>query len=495
MYTISKSDHRVDPRARLDNPPRDPDYKDIKQVEKPMMSAQINPLPADVAAFLQAHPDIESVDLMIPDMNGILRGKRISVHALGKVYQDGVNLPGSIFAADITGDTVEATGLGFEIGDADQVCRPIPGSLCHAPWHTRPTGQLLMGMYDEQGHPYFADPRHILKQVVNRFSNELKLTPVVAIELEFYLIDSARTQDGGLMSPKPLSGSERMKLSQVYGLAELDEYGDFFEAVESFCQVQGIPTGGLVAEYAPGQYEINLQHQSDPLLACDHAVMLKRVIRSTAQHFGMHATFMAKPYADLPGSGAHVHISLNNHEGCNVFGQRDGMGQELLHHALGGLIETMSEAMAFYAPNVNSFRRFQESSFVPLAPAWSYNNRTTALRIPSSPDYARRLEHRVGGADANPYLLTAAILAGIHHGITEQCTPNEPITGNAYLQLEPSLPMDWLDALRSLEQARVLPTYLGTDFLDVYLASKHAERDKFHHHVSPLEHDWYLHTV
>lgn len=459
------------------------------------MSAQNNPLPADVAAFLQAHPDIVSVDLMIPDMNGILRGKRIGVNALAKVFQHGVNLPGSIFAADITGDTVEATGLGFEIGDADQVCHPIQGTLCPVPWHNRPTGQLLMGMYDEQGNPYFADPRHLLAQIVDRFSNDLKLTPVIAIELEFYLFDRERNIEGGLQSPKHRKGSEYHQLAQVYGLAELDDYGAFFDEVESICQVQGIPTDGLVAEYAPNQFEINLKHQANPLTACDQAILLKRVIRSTAERHGMHATFMAKPYADLPGSGAHVHISLNDLQGCNVFGKQDGTGDLMMRHALGGLMDVMPESMALFAPNANSFRRFRESSFVPLTPSWSYNNRTTALRIPASPDHARRLEHRVGGADTNPYLLTAAILAGIYHGITGQCTPNEPITGNAYAQLEPSLPMTWLDALRSLEHARILPTYLGTRFCEIYLANKRAERDKFHHYVSPLEHDWYLHTV
>ncbi|OBS08841.1 glutamine synthetase family protein [Acidihalobacter prosperus] len=449
----------------------------------------------ELAAFLQAHPDVVAVDLIVSDVNGILRGKRVSVQSLPKIYADGVNLPGSVFAADITGDTAEETGLGFEIGDADQICHPIPGTLRRTPWHARPTAQLLLTMYDEHGAPYFADPRHRLADMLARFRKDLGLTPVVAVELEFYLIDRARAPDGGPQPPiSPVSG-EREHKTQVYGIAELDDYGAFLEEVDAACLTQGIPADTAVAEYAPGQYEINLRHQSDPLAACDHAVLLKRVVRSVAQRHGMYATFMAKPYADLPGSGTHIHVSLLDADGHNVFGNGDALGSPLLRHALGGLIETMPESMALCAPNANSFRRFREDTFVPLSPAWAYNNRTTALRIPAGPDHARRLEHRVAGADANPYLLTAMVLAGIHHGLTHRCDPGAPIEGNAYAQLAPALPITWLDALRALDAAAILPGYLGSDFLRVYLANKHTERAKFRHHISSLEYAWYLHTV
>lgn len=449
----------------------------------------------EAASFLQAHPDLVAIDLIIPDINGVLRGKRISPCHLPKIYTDGINLPGSIFAADITGDTAENTGLGFAIGDADQICYPIPGTLTHTPWHPRPAGQLLLGMHDSQGAPFFADPRHRLAHVIGKFRKDLALTPVVAVEFEFYLTDRERCADGTPRPPiSPLHG-ERQTHTQVYGINELDQYRGFFDDIDAICQTQGIPADSAVAEYAPGQYEINLRHQTDPLAACDHALLLKRVIHAMALRHGMCATFMAKPYVDLPGSGTHIHVSLNDTDGCNIFDSQDGRANEWLQYALGGLIETMPESIALCAPNANSYRRFQEEAFVPLTPAWSYNNRTTALRIPASPDHARRLEHRVAGADANPYLLTALILAGIHHGLTRKCNPNDPIIGNAYSVLEPSLPMTWLDALRALEQAHILPTYLGADFLKIFLANKHTERAKFRRHVSSLEYDWYLDTV
>lgn len=449
----------------------------------------------EVAAFLQQHPEVEAVDLIVSDVNGILRGKRVDVRALDKVYADGVNLPGSVFAADITGDTAEETGLGFEIGDADQICYPIPGTLRIAPWHRRPMGQLLLSMYDHQGAPYFADPRHRLASVLELFLDSLGLVPVVAVELEFYLIDRERAADGGPQPPLSPATGERERKTQVYGITELDDYSAFLDEVDAACRAQGIPADTAVAEYAPGQYEINLKHQDNALAACDHAVLLKRVIRSIAQRHGMYATFMAKPYADLPGSGTHIHVSLLGPDGGNVFADGTPEGGPLLKHALGGLIETMAEGMALCAPNANSFRRFREETFVPLTPAWAHNNRTTALRIPAGPDHARRLEHRVAGADANPYLLTALVLAGIHHGLAQTLDPGAPITGNAYAQLEPSLPLTWLDALRALDRAAVLPAYFGTDFLKVYLANKLTEREKFRHHISSLEHDWYLLTV
>lgn len=460
------------------------------------MSAQTaaGPYP-ELAEFLHAHPEVRSVDLLIPDVNGVLRGKRVDADLLDKVYKDGVNLPGSLFAADITGDTAEETGLGFEIGDADQVCRPVPGTLKFAPWHSRPTGQLMLSMYTLDGRPYFADPRHVLARVLERFKQDLGLTPVVAVEMEFYLIDKLRTEDGAPQPPiSPVTGQREHK-TQVYGISELDDYTAFLEDVGAACDVQGIPADTAVAEYAPGQYEINLHHEPDPLSACAHALLLKRVIKNVALRHGMEATFMAKPYDDMAGSGTHVHISLVDEAGRNVFADGSPQGSDLLRHAVGGLMATMVESMALFAPNANSYRRFRLHSFVPLAPGWAYNNRTTALRIPAGPDHARRIEHRVAGADVNPYLLTAAVLAGIHHGITGGIEPGPPIEGNAYEQLEPSLPVTWLQALQRLEEARVIPEYLGRDFIKVYLANKYAEREKFNRRISPLEYTWYLLTV
>lgn len=444
--------------------------------------------------FLEAHPEIRAVDLLIPDINGILRGKRIDRAMLPKVYEEGVSLPGSVFAADITGDTVEETGLGFSIGDSDQVCFPVAGTLRATPWQGRPMAQLLLSMYGLNGEPYFADPQHVLARVMEHFRT-ITLTPVVAVEMEFYVIDRERAAGGAPQPPiSPVTGKRESK-TQVYGISELDDYSNLLGDIAAACEAQNIPADTAVAEYAPGQYEINLAHEPDPLSACANAILLKRVIKNVALKHGMEATFMARPYDDMAGSGTHIHVSLIDQDGRNVFANGEDLGGPMLGHAVGGLMDTMTESMALFAPNANSYRRFRVDSFVPLHPSWGFNNRTTALRIPSGPDHARRVEHRVAGADSNPYLLMAAVLAGIHHGITRKLEPVPPTEGNACEQSEATLPTTWPAALQALAEATVIPDYLGQDFVHVYMANKISERAKFDYHVSPLEHEWYLLSV
>lgn len=445
-----------------------------------------------VTALLSEHPDITAVDLLIADLNGVLRGKRVERDALDKVYSSGVCLPGSVFGMDITGSTVEATGLGFAQGDADRICRPVPGTLAPVPWHSG-TAQLLLSMFDGEGRPFFADPRHVLEGVQARF-RELELTPVVAVEIEFYLIDVVRDEQGRPQPPRsPVSG-ERERSTQVYGMRELDDYRDLLCEIADAARRQSIPADAVVAEYAPGQYEVNLHHVTDAAAACDHAVLLKRLIKGLAQRHGMEATFMAKPYPGQAGSGMHVHVSLADAQGRNAFAN-GADGDRLLRHALGGLMRGMAGSMAIFAPNANSFRRFRPESYVPLRPCWGVNNRTTALRIPAGPAADRRVEHRVAGADANPYLLVATLLADIHAGIVAGIDPGPPETGNAYERQGLRFPTGWWRALEALEQNRALAGYLGDEFMRVYLACKRAELERFAAHITPLEHDWYLRTV
>lgn len=445
----------------------------------------------EAEAFLARHPELSGFDLLITDTNGILRGKRINRDALLKIYADGLCMPGSIFGMDITGITVEATGLGFEQGDADRICRPVPGSLRVVPWREPAAGQLLLSMYEEDGRPFFADPRQVLAGVLERF-RDLDLTPVVAVELELYLIDRQRGSDGGPLPPiSPVTGL-RETATQVYGVTELDDYSALFDDLARMAAEQAIPADTAIAEYAPGQYEVNLRHRPDALAACDDAVMLKRLIRSVAQRHGMEATFMAKPYPEISGSGMHIHVSLVDERGVNVF---QTPGSPNLDHALGGLLATMAEATALFAPNANSYRRLQPENYVPTAANWGRNNRTTALRIPAGVPEATRIEHRVAGADANPYLVMAAVLAGIHHGISARLEPAPAVEGNAYVKMPPSLPPTWLQALAAWEHSEVLADYLGRDFQRLYLVAKQAERARFQNQITPLEYAWYLRTV
>lgn len=453
------------------------------------MSTQHDP----VQTFLNRYA-VDTVDLLIPDLNGILRGKRIPREALAKVYQEGICLPGSVFAASITGDTVEATGLGFDEGDADRLCLPITGTLKPVPWEANRRGQVFLSMHEQDGSPFFADPRQVLRRVLARFT-ELSLTPVVALELEFYLLHPERDPTGCPQPPRSPVTGEPERSTQVYGITELDDYRAFLDDLASAAAAQDIPADAAIAEYAPGQYEINLKHEADAESACDHALQLKRLIKAIAQQHQMQATFMAKPYAHSAGNGMHVHMSLMDADGHNIFADEAPLGTPQLGQAAGGLATTMAQWMALFAPNVNAFRRFQPDAYVPLAPTFGYNNRTLALRIPSGPAAARRLEHRVAGADANPFLLLAAILAGAHHGLSQQLPTPPVVTGNAYASVPPSLPSTWLDALRLFQDSALAREYFGSEFCQAYALNKDQERRDFEAQVTPLEYDWYLRNV
>jgi glutamine synthetase len=443
--------------------------------------------------FLKKHPDIQFVDLLIADMNGVVRGKRIDRASLHKVYQRGINLPASLFALDINGSTVESSGLGLDIGDSDRVCYPIPNTLCNEPWQKRPTAQLLMTMHEMEGEAFFADPRAVLQQVISKF-DALGLTICSAFELEFYLIDQANVNGRPQPPMSPLSGKRPIS-TQVYMIDDLDEYADCLQDILEGAQEQGIPADAVVKESAPAQFEINLHHVADPLKACDYALLLKRLVKNIAYDHEMDTTFMAKPYPNQAGNGLHVHISILDKDGNNIFKSEDPATNDSLRHAIGGIIETMPASMAFLCPNVNSYRRFGEKFFVPTSPTWGIDNRTVALRVPNDTADAVRIEHRVAGADANPYLVMASVLAGIHHGLTNKIEPGDPLEGNAYEQTEASLPNNLRDALRELDDNEVMGRYIDPKYIDVFVACKESELAEFEYSISDLEYNWYLHTV
>lgn len=458
------------------------------------MTVSEHPFDLEVRQYLATHPDTETVDLLIADANGVLRGKRVAAHGLEGLAEEGVCLPPSTLFADITGETSEATGLGFDIGDLDLVCRPVAGSLKPVPWHPRPSAQLLLNMFNDDGSPFAANPREVLKRVLKRLTDR-GLQPVVAVELEFYLMDSERGADDRPQPPISPKTGERDRTTQVYGIAELDSYSDFIRDTNEACEAQGLPAYTAVAEYAPGQFEINLKHRDNAVQACDDAIYLKRLIKGIAEQHGLVATFMAKPYQQHAGSGTHVHVSMLNGDGDNVLVDDQGNLTQTMLSAIAGLQQFMAGSMLLLAPHANSYRRFVEDAFVPLSPCWGHNNRTVALRIPAGPRAATRIEHRVAGADANPYLAVASILAGIDYGLSRKLSPTAKTTGNAYLQQTRTLPRFWNTAIDAFNAHEALRDYLGKGFCNAYLGLKHGELETFQRHVSQLELDWYWRSM
>jgi glutamine synthetase len=446
--------------------------------------------------FLADRPGLRFIDLLLHDLNGVDRGKRIDVASVASVFDAGVLLPGSMFALDVPGGTVEETGLGFDEGDADRPCFPVPGTLVGAPWNDD-VAQAQISMYERDGRPFFGDPRHLLARTLARFAQR-GLTPVVAVELEFYLIDRERDARGLPQPPRaPLTGRREYR-TQINSMLDLDEYSAVLADIDAMCRVQGVPSTTALAEYGPGQFEVNLQHCADALRACDEAMRFRRIVKCVSRRHGMDATFLPKPYADMAGSGLHVHVSLNDAAGRNVFAAEDPMGALPMQYAAAGLLATMADGMAIFAPLANSWRRFRPEAYVPLTADWSLNNRGTALRVPVSNAANRRLEHRVAGAEANPYLVMSWILGSILKGLDEATLPRAPLTGNAYKGAKsggPPLPRYWPTALDQFERSAFARELLGERLQHLFASVKRGELDEFNSHVTPQECAVYLPAI
>ena len=455
---------------------------------------------SEARAFLADNPHVVSIDMLIPDMNGILRGKQLARDYLPKLYSDGVRMPGSNYLLDWTGRNVETYQYGTTDGDPDFFCFPVPGTLKPMPWSLRPSGQVIASMFDAEGKAHFADPRHILKTVLDRFG-ELGLTPVVAIEYEFYLVDQEAAANGDVRPARSSETGWRANTTNVYSIDDLYDFEGLLGEIHEACEIQDIPAETFVSEYAPGQYEINIHHTDDALAACDQAIMLERCIKAVARKHGTIATFMAKPFAETAGCGLHIHCSLIDENGRNVLmgPWDDAVGRpvsDVMRHAVGGLLATMREGMAIFAPNANSYRRLRPGTYAPVKGIWGGDNRTVPLRIPGGDDKAVRIEHRVAGADANPYLVMAAVLAGIHYGIGHRIVPPPPITGDGYDSADGvRLPISWPLALNAFEEGHILRSYLGETWCRAFHTARSFEAEQHHFTIHKLDYDWYLRTA
>lgn len=451
-------------------------------------------MPDPLVAFLEEHPLVEAVDLLLPDLAGIPRGKRLPIAELQDALAGGGFFTTTLYALDTTGANVDASGLVWEEGDADRPLQLDPRTLRPVPW--QPGGaQVIGGLLDHDGRPFFANQRRLLADLEARFA-ALGLKPVAALEFEFYLIDQALDGEGRPQAPAcSRLGGRRPDEIEVFALERYEDQEAFLELVDRYAAAQELPLKGAVGEYAPCQFEINLGHLDDMVAAADQGLMLKRCVKAAARMTGQRATFMAKPFAERSGSGLHVHLSLVDRDGRNLFGETPD-GEAHLRHAVRGLQDLMAEAMLIFAPNANSYRRLRPLSYAPIAPTWGRNNRTVALRIPAGPAHARRIEHRVAGADTNPYLVLAAVLAGVLHGLERKEEPSPPVAGNAYAeQADGTLPLTWEAAIAAMQGADRLPAYLGERFCRLLATCRAAERDRFHAKITPTEYAWYLSAV
>ena len=428
------------------------------------------------------------VEALITDCNGIARGKWLPVQKLDTIEKQGLKLPKSALGLDVWGRDIPA--LAHANGDIDGYCHLVEGSL--RPLLTErgvDQAQVLLSMFDKDGSPYMGDPRQVLQALVTRFT-EKELKPCMAVELEFSLLPKPETSEAigtALREQNAVGGN-------LYALSELDYHGPLLEALRQAFDTQDLPYEGIIKESAPSQFEINVAHSDDVMLLADQVIRMQRTIRAVSARHGFVASFMPKPIDDEAGNGLHVHCSLLDENGTNVFDDGGEEGSDLLRYAVAGCLELLPASMLLFAPSFNAYRRFQPGNHAPTESAWGYDNRTTAIRIPESPSAARRIEHRVAGADANPYLVLAAVLAGIWHGIENTLSPPDPIEGNAWDQEidAPALPTTMDEAISVFDKSDVLSSYLTGEFKTLFLATKVQEWNEFAKRVTEFELETYL---
>lgn len=440
---------------------------------------------------LSKHTHAE-LDLFVTDLNGQLRGKRLPLSSAEKVLKEGFKMPRSAMGLDYWGDDVVGHGLVFETGDNDGTCIPIDSATSPIPWQ-KGHHQLLMMMSNTDNSPFHGDPRQVLKTVLERYQAN-GLTPVVATELEFYLLDQRSVKQCQAIPAQQFKHQPAIERPDAYSIDRIDSLRDVLSDIRSACEQQNIPADSIISEFGQGQFELNLNHVDNALLAADHAILLKRTVKAVAQKHGYHATFMAKPYGDRSGNGLHIHYSVLDNNGNNIFDNGGDEGSELLTQSIAGLLGAMDQSMLIFAPNANSYRRFMPGSHAPMCANWGYENRTAAVRVPDSPNTARRIEHRVSGADANPYLVIASILAAAWHGMENKLTPPTACEGDTYSLEDPGkpLPTHWYDAIATFQQSDLMHELLGSELVDIFTAVKHQEYTKISGMITNVEYATYL---
>jgi glutamine synthetase len=436
---------------------------------------------------------ITEVECLISDLTGIARGKISPTNKF--LDEKGMRLPESVLLQTVTGDYVE-DDIYYDLldeADIDMFCRPDANAVFVVPWAIEPTAMVIHDTFDKQGNPSELSPRNILKQVLQMYADK-GWKPIVAPEMEFYLTKRNSDPDFPLVAPVGRSGRPETG-RQSFSIDAANEFDPLFEDMYDWCELQGLDLDTLIHEEGPAQMEINFRH-GDALHLADQILVFKRTMREAALKHDVAATFMAKPITDEPGSAMHIHQSVVDIKtGKNIFSNEDGTMSELFMHHIGGLQKYIPELLPLFAPNVNSFRRFLPDTSAPVNVEWGEENRTVGLRVPDAGPQNRRVENRLPGADANPYLAIAASLLCGYIGMVEGIDASAPVQGRGYERRNLRLPLTIEDALERMENSGALVQYLGKKFITGYVATKRAEHENFKRVISSWEREFLLFAV
>jgi glutamine synthetase len=432
---------------------------------------------------------VTEIECLVPDLAGVARGKILPRERF--TADRGMSLPEGTIALSVTGD--QPRGRPFvdivRSTDPDMHLRPDVSTVRIVPWATERTAQVVHDCFDREGGMVRYAPRSVLRRVCDLY-RDAGWSPVVAPEVEFYLV--ARSSDPNAPLESPVGRSGRSETSrQSYSIDAVNEFDPLFEDVYAYCEKMELNVDTLIHEIGAGQMEINFFHGA-PLPLADQVFFFKRTAREAALRHDMHATFMAKPLEGEPGSAMHVHQSIVDREsGRNLFSTEAGEPSQQFRWYIGGLQRYIPSALALFAPYVNSYRRLARFTAAPINIHWGTDNRTVGIRVPVSGPAARRVENRVIGADANPYLALAVTLACGYLGINERIEPTPMVEGSAY-KMAVELPQGLPEALTLLRREDRLRDILGDRFIDVYSAVKELEHQEFMTVISPWEREHLL---
>jgi glutamine synthetase len=432
---------------------------------------------------------IGEVECLVPDMNGVLRGKVLPAGKLLQSARDGsLRLPSSIFDLTVTGEYADAEDDNAH-QDPDMVLRPDPATLCVAPGFKTPTAYVFADALHPDGSPWDSSPREVLKRAVALYTAR-GWRPVVAPELEFYL--TALNPDPDLPLTPPAGRSGRAETSpQPYGLEAITEYEDLIEMIYEYAEIAEVNVDTMIHESGTAQLEINFLH-GDPVRLADQVLVFKRIVRQVALQHGVYATFMAKPMEHQPGSAMHIHVSVvDDASGQNLFADPDSADSAMFRYFAGGLQTYLPEVIPLVAPNINSFRRMRPNHSAPINVQWGYDNRSCGLRVPISDRNNRRIENRIPGADASPYLAIAATLICGYLGIEGKVEPLPQTSLNAYHEPR-TLPRTLEGALERFKACEPVRDFLGDNFFKGFVRIKEAELEAFQGVISSWERDHLL---
>jgi glutamine synthetase len=422
----------------------------------------------------------------VPDMAGSARGKVLTADKIGSST---MKIPEAIFGQTISGDYVTNK---LNVEDRDMILRPDPSTLRPVPWATDPAASVFVDCYHSDGTPVDSSPRGVLRNVLGKYEAQ-GWVPVVAPEVEFYLLKPHLDSNAEAEAPEGRLGWTD-GARQPYSIDAMNDFDPFINDLYTYCKAQDIRIDTLSQEMGPAQFEINFLHGNAIELA-DQVFLFKRTVREVAIEHEMHATFLAKPMAEEAGSALHIHQSILDKGGENIFSNKDGSASDLFYGYLGGLQTYMPEALLIFAPYVNSYRRFLSRSWAsPVNLAWAVDNRTVGLRVPDSGPEDRRIENRLAGSDVNPYLVLAATLACGYLGMVEGKKPTEATEGSAYSD-EFTLHRHLYSSLQALKGSEAIRSILGDSFVDLYCAVKEDEYREFQGIITPYEREILMFNV